>query len=189
MPEPGAAPARRAGRLLIAAPSLVDPNFNRAVLLMLEHGPEGALGVVLNRPTDLSARRALPGELGESFSESDVVHQGGPVQPDAVIVLADFTDPAAAASIAFDTVGVVDPQTSHAELSLRVRALRVYGGYAGWAAGQLEDEIAQEAWIDAAGQGEDVFTSEPERLWRRVLERKGGPYVLIARMPEDPSLN
>jgi putative transcriptional regulator len=185
----GPTPDSRRGRLLVASPSLLDPNFRRSVVLMLEHSPEGALGLVLNRPTPLLAREALPGPLGEAMPAEERVHQGGPVQPDAVIVLADFAEPARAASIAFGTVGIVAPDAGEDGLEGNVRAIRAFGGYAGWAGGQLEQEIGEEAWIDAAGLAEDVFTQEPEALWSRVLERKGGSWRLISRMPEDPSLN
>ncbi len=182
------APQNRTGRLLVASPSLVDPNFRRAVVLMLEHSAEGALGVVLNRPTPLIAREALPESLADRMPEGEHVYQGGPVQPEAVIVLADFEDPTEAASIAFDTVGVLDPDAG-VENVAPVRAIRAYGGYAGWGDGQLEGEVEQEAWIDAPCGLEDVFTDDPDGLWSRVLDRKGGSYRLVARMPEDPSLN
>jgi putative transcriptional regulator len=178
----------RKGRLLVASPSLLDSNFRRSVVLMLEHAPEGALGLVLNRPTGLSVRDALPDRLAAAMPEGAVIHEGGPVQPEAVIVLADFEDLAGAAQMAVGTVGVVDPEAA-SDLDGRVRAVRAFGGYAGWAGGQLEREIAEEAWIDAPCQPHDVFTDEPEALWSRVLERKGGRYRLVARMPEDPSVN
>jgi putative transcriptional regulator len=191
-PEPpGAeeAPANRRGRLLVASPSLVDPNFRRAVVLLLEHSEEGALGLVLNRPTPLVAKEALPGALAGAMPEDERVYQGGPVQPEAVIVLADFSDAALAASVAFGTVGIVDPDADASRLGEGVRAIRAYGGYAGWGEGQLEREIAEEAWIDAAAAPEDVFGDDPDGLWSRVLERKGGTWRLIARMPENPSVN
>ena len=192
VPEPPAAqgaPENRKGRLLVASPSLADPNFRRAVVLMLEHSDEGALGLVLNRPTPLVAREALPGALAEAMPEDERVYQGGPVQPEAVIVLADFSDATLAASVAFDMVGIVDPDADASRLDEGVRAIRAYGGYAGWGEGQLEREIAEEAWIDAVCLPEDVFTDDPERLWSRVLDRKGGSWRILARLPEDPSLN
>jgi putative transcriptional regulator len=182
-------PANRRGRLLVASPSLADPNFRRAVVLMIEHSEEGALGLVLNRPTPLVAREALPGPLAESMPEGERVHQGGPVQPEAVIVLADFLDEALAASLAFDRVGIVDPDADASRLGGAVRAIRAYGGYAGWGDGQLEREIADEAWIDAAPTADDVFGADADGLWSRVLERKGGTWRLIARIPENPSVN
>jgi putative transcriptional regulator len=182
-------PENRKGRLLVASPSLAEPNFRRAVVLMLEHSEEGALGLVLNRPTPLVAREALPGALADAMPDDERVYQGGPVQPEAVIVLADFSDTSLAASVAFDMVGIVDPDADASRLEGGVRAIRAYGGYAGWGEGQLEREIAEEAWIDAAPAAEDVFGADPDRLWSRVLERKGGTWRLIARMPENPSVN
>jgi putative transcriptional regulator len=192
VPEPpgaGDAAETRRGRLLVASPSLADPNFRRAVVLMLEHSEEGALGLVLNRPTPLVAREALPGALADAMPDDERVYQGGPVQPEAVIVLADFSDATLAASVAFDMVGIVDPDADASRLGDGVRAIRAYGGYAGWGEGQLEREIAEEAWIDAAPAAEDVFGGDPDGLWSRVLERKGGTWRLIARMPENPSVN
>lgn len=183
------APVSRRGRLLVAAPTLDDPNFHRTVVLMLEHSPEGALGLVLNRPTELLAHDALPPELGEALPAGEYVHQGGPVQPEAVILLADFVDPAGAATLTFGSVGIVDPGADVAGLGESVRAIRAFGGYAGWSDGQLEQEIADEAWIDATGIAADVFTDEPDRLWSAVLDRKGGSWRVLARLPEDPTLN
>ena len=177
------------GRLLVAVPSLVDPSFHRSVVLMLEHTSEGALGLVLNRPTELLARDALPPPLAEALPVSERVHQGGPVQPEAVIVLADFAAPELSAGITFGSVGIVDPDADPTLLPPQIRAIRAFGGYAGWSGGQLEEEVAQEAWIDAVALSDDVFTDAPDALWGRVLERKGGRFRLIARMPEDPSLN
>ena len=177
------------GKLIVASPSLTDPNFMRTVVLMLEHSAEGALGVVLNRPTDLLAREALPDEIAQALPEDALVHSGGPVQPEAVILLADFAAEEDAAGIAFGSVGIVDPAVDPDGLGDRVRAIRAFGGYAGWSAGQLEDEFAQEAWIEAEVAVEDVFTSAPTALWARVLERKGGAFRLVARMPDDPSMN
>lgn len=183
------APENRRGRLLVASPALQDPNFQRAVVLMLEHSTEGALGLVLNHPTTLLARDALPGPLAEAMSLGEHIHRGGPVQPEAVIVLAEFDRPEMAASIAFADVGVVDPDAESDGLDAGVRSLRAFGGYAGWSGGQLEQEIAEEAWIDAEPESADVFTAEAEGLWARVLERKGGAWRIIARMPDDPSQN
>lgn len=186
-PEQG--PRFRRGRLLVAAPTLLDPNFRRAVVLMLEHSDEGALGLVLNRPTGIGAREAIPPPLGAALGEDEVIHSGGPVQPEAVIVLADFVDPADAATIAFGSVGIVDPRGEAHELAGRVRSLRAFGGYAGWGGGQLESEIAEGAWFDVEGRPADVFAADAGALWARVVARKGGAYRLVARMPEDPSRN
>ena len=183
-----APPENRHGRLLVAAPALEDPNFRRTVVLMIEHSEAGALGLVLNRPTPLVSREALPAGLADLMPEEERVHQGGPVQPEAVILIADFEDASKAASIAFGTVGVVDPDAEGARHG-GVRAIRAFGGYAGWSAGQLERELAEDAWVDVAADADDVFTRDHRGLWSRVLERKGGSWRLIARMPEDPTVN
>jgi putative transcriptional regulator len=189
-PDPRAnAPRNRAGRLLVAAPTLMDPHFQRAVLVMIEHSEEGALGLVLNQPTQIQAVDALPEPLCEVVPKSAFIHCGGPVQPSAVIILAEFDAPERAAGIVIASIGVVDPDGALDDLSEYVSDLRVFGGYAGWAPGQLEAEIAEGAWIDVAALPEDIFTETPERLWSDVLERKGGVFRLIARMPTDPSLN
>ncbi len=183
-----AAESRR-GRLLVASPSLVDPSFHRTVVLLLEHSPEGALGVVLNRPLPLSTRESLPAPYASVVPEEERIHEGGPVEPDSVILLADFTIPDDASALTVGTIGVVDPATDIEALAARIRSIRAFGGYSGWAPGQLEAEIAAEAWIDAVCLASDVFTGDPEGLWSAVLERKGGNFRLVARMPEDPSLN
>lgn len=183
------APVNRRGRLLVAAPSLIDPNFRRAVVLMLEHSPDGALGVVLNRPSTTRAVDVLPEPLGQLLPEDELVHEGGPVQPEAVIVLADFRNPEQAADAVLGSVGIVNPHESPAALAGALSAVRAFGGYAGWSEGQLEQEIAEEAWIDAPCRAEDVFTDDPQHLWARALERKGGRWRIIARLPEDPSVN
>ena len=151
-------------------------------MLVLEHSEEGALGVVLNRPSETSVEDAVP-VLGQLADGGDVVHVGGPVGPDTVIALGAFDDPADAASVVFDDIGLVDPDSPSPSL----RALRVYAGHAGWAPGQLDGELEADAWItEPASAGDPFYDGD---LWSEVLDRKGGGYTLIARMPEDPSLN
>jgi len=184
------APRWRRGRLLVAAPHLdEDPNFRRAVVLVLEHADEGALGIVLNRPMEVRAQEALPEPLATVVSEGSAVHRGGPVQPGTVIVLADFEDTATAGGITFGTVGILDPDAVEGGGSLGIRRARAFGGYSGWGGGQLEVEIQADAWIDAEPDADDVFTDDPETLWRTVLERAGGSFRLMASAPEDPLLN
>ena len=167
--------------LLVASPGLTD-FFRRTVVLVLEHSEEGALGLVLNRPTETEVADAAP-ELADLAEPGDVVRLGGPVAPDTVIVLARFDEPGDAASLVVGDVGVVDPEGGTPELL----ASRVYAGHAGWAPGQLDGELEQEAWIVTEARPEDPFVDGD--LWSRVLDRKGGGYTLLARMPEDPSLN
>jgi putative transcriptional regulator len=175
------------GRLLIASPALTDPNFSRSVVLITEHGPDGAMGVVLNRPSEIEVDDVAP-ELGD-IAEGEPVFIGGPVQPQALVVLARFSDTDAAAWVVCDDVGFVAAETEYSELPEVVRRGRVYAGYSGWGSGQLEDELAEEAWIVEPPRPTELFAEDPETLWADVLARKGGQFALIARMPDDPTLN
>jgi putative transcriptional regulator len=175
------------GSLLIASPALVDPNFARSVVLITEHGPEGAMGVVLNRPSEIEVGEVAP-ELAEVV-DGEPVFVGGPVQPQALVVLAEFDRIDAAAWIVVEDVGFVAADAEYSELSDVVRRGRVYAGYSGWGAGQLEAELGEEAWIVEPPLPAELFPDDPEALWQDVLARKGGQFALIARMPDDPSLN
>jgi putative transcriptional regulator len=175
------------GHLLIAGPSLVDPNFWRTVILVGEHSEEGALGVVLNRASEATVDEAIP-ELAALVDDLGPVHVGGPVQPSAIVVLADFVEPERAGSLVLDSVGFLPPEVDPDELG-ELRQARVYAGYAGWGPGQLDGELEEGSWIVEPALPEDVFTAEPDTLWSDVLRRKGGPFGVLALMPPDPSLN
>jgi putative transcriptional regulator len=175
------------GHLLIAGPSLVDPNFWRTVVLVGEHSEEGALGVVLNRASDAAVDETVP-ELMILADGLGHVHVGGPVQPSAIVVLADFLEPERAASLVLDSVGFLPAEVDPTTLGELKRA-RVFAGYAGWGPGQLDGELEEGSWIVEPALPEDVFTSDPDALWSDVLRRKGGPFGVLALMPPDPSLN
>ena len=175
------------GKLLIASPALVDPNFARTVVLITEHNDEGAMGVVLNRPSE-TAVEDVASELSELVVD-EPVFIGGPVQPQALVVLAEFNDPEAAAWIVAADVGFVSAESEYDDLGRAIRRGRVYAGYSGWGAGQLEGELAEDAWIVEAPMPAELFPDDPLTLWQDVLARKGGQFALIARMPDDPSLN
>jgi putative transcriptional regulator len=174
------------GQLLIAGPTLLDPNFWRTVVLVVEHNEEGALGLVLNRPSETVVSDAVP-ELDELIDGDELLYIGGPVQPAAVVVLARFEDPSDSALIAFDDVGVLgsnDPTESGGVIEGRA-----FVGHAGWGSGQLESEIERGDWILEPAGRSDSFSESPRDLWASVLTRKGGSYALVARMPPDPSSN
>ncbi len=175
------------GKLLIASPALGDPNFSRTVVLITEHGDEGAMGIVLNRPADAEVSEVLP-ELSDIAVE-EPIFVGGPVQPEALVVLGEFSDPDKAAWIVVADVGLVSADTDIEDLPGAVRRGRVYAGFSGWGPGQLEDELEEDAWIVEPPIPPELFPDDPSTLWSDVLERKGGQYALVARMPEDPSLN
>ena len=175
------------GQLLIASPALLDPNFRRAVVLVTEHTDEGAAGLVLNRPSPVPVAEAVPA-LEPLVDDGEQVWVGGPVQTDAVLVLGEFVDPEDAAVPLFGALGFPSLDEPASVLVATTRR-RVFAGYAGWGAGQLEDELAREDWIIEPALPDDAFTETPDALWSDVLRRKGGVYELVARMPEDPSVN
>jgi putative transcriptional regulator len=177
------------GQLLIAGPALHDPSFWRTVVLVVEHTEEGALGLVLNRPSETTVGEAVP-QLGEIVDAAAEVFVGGPVQPQGVIVLARFEDPEDAALLAFADVGVLGVDASDdEEPSADVNDGRAFVGHAGWGPGQLDSELERGDWILESAAAEDAFCTAPLELWANVLTRKGGSYALIARMPLDPSVN
>jgi len=175
------------GQLLIAGPALLDPNFWRTVVLVVEHTEAGALGVVLNRPSETSVLDAVD-RLDEFVDPAEPVYVGGPVQPSSVIVVAEFDDPSQAAIVAFDDVGVLGTGPS-TERASGVRRARAFVGHAGWGPGQLDGELERGDWIVETARREDAFATDAKELWRAVLTRKGGSYALVARMPADPSVN
>ena len=146
------------------------------------------MGVVLNRTADFSVADAAP-VLGDLVEPGEMVHTGGPVQPTAVVILAQFHDAASAACRCSATWASSAGDADFEALGPELGRARVFAGLAGWSPGQLEAELEREDWILEPALAEDVFTDDPEALWGAVLERKGGSFALLARMPPDPSLN
>jgi putative transcriptional regulator len=184
-----AQPDQLKGKLLVASPSIVDPNFSRTVVLLSEHGPEGAMGLVLNRPATSSVAEAVP-DLAWLAGDEEQVYVGGPVAETAVIVLAEFDRPEVAGALVADDLGFVGTDADDPEaLEGAIRRARVFAGHAGWGPGQLEEELEEEAWIVEPPRREEIFTEDAEGLWAAVLRRKGRQYALLATLPFDPSLN
>jgi putative transcriptional regulator len=177
------------GQLLVATPPLVDPNFDRSVVLLLEHGEDGALGIILNRPTDASLSTVLP-EWHAFATAPTVVFAGGPVAPEAVIALARGGHDGAEGWVSvLGEVGTVDVGRNPEELEFNLEALRVFVGYSGWAPGQLEAELEAEAWFVLATRATDPFSADPVHLWRDVLRRQRGRTAMFAHYPTDPEVN
>jgi putative transcriptional regulator len=177
------------GKLLVASPTLLDPNFSRTVVLIAEHTEDGAMGLVLNRPATTTVAEAVP-DLAWLAGDDDHVYVGGPVAETAVIVLAEFDRPEVAGAIVEGDLGFVGTDADEpAQLEDAVRRARVFAGHAGWGPGQLEDELAEDAWIVQPPLREEIFFEDPDELWAAVLRRKGRRYALLATMPPDPSLN
>ncbi len=176
------------GQLLIAGATLPDPNFARTVVLICQHSEEGALGLVLNRRGELVVGDVAP-ELAELVGEDAVIDSGGPVQPDALLVLGEFDDASYAGLPVIGSVGLMGDGRELCDLVDVTRRARAFAGYAGWGPGQLDAELERDDWFVAPAGIDDIFDPDADELWRRVLERKGGHFALVARMPIDPSVN
>jgi len=181
-----------AGRLLVAAPPLNDPNFERAVVLMLTHDADGAFGLVISRPTDVDSvgdEAALDDWITHTSAPS-VFFEGGPVQQNSIIGLARFDDSEERSWTSdvgggLHTVDLNSDATNASECS----ALRLFVGYSGWGAAQLDAELAEEHWYVLDAQRDDPFDRAPATLWRRVLERDPLHRNWVRNFPDDPSLN
>ncbi len=184
------------GKLLVANPRLVDPNFDRAVVLVLVHGDDGAIGVILNRPSDTELLDPLPRWSGLADHPS-CVFVGGPVSHDSVICLARVPAPAELESrVGPDGWRHVDGDLGTLDLDLdpdivggAVGSLRVFAGYAGWSGGQIEEELAAGGWWVLDATPEDAFCATPGDLWHLVLRRQPGELALVAAYPPDLNAN
>jgi putative transcriptional regulator len=179
------------GKLLIAEPLLGDPNFDRSVVLMIEHNEDGALGVVLNRPTELEVDAVLS-EWSDMAASPAVLYMGGPVEQNGVLALgrragADVEVPGWTSVLG--DVGTVDLHLEPHELAGRLSGIRFFAGYSGWGGGQLEGELDESAWLVVPAVADDVFAPDPETMWRSVLRRQGGRVAMLANFPAHPSLN
>ena len=174
------------GRLLIAGAGIGGESFRKTVILLAEHDEKGALGFVLNHPS-----RSLIEEIVPSLELPPVIddrfYLGGPVQPEIVAILAEFEDPADAPKVIFGSIGFApadDPVAAG-----RITRGRAFAGYSGWGPGQLEGEMEEGGWLVETPTPDDVFTPDPENLWRTVVQRKGSEFKLLSTMPFDPSSN
>lgn len=172
------------GKLLVASPKLSDANFLRTVVLLLAHSDEGALGVVLNRPSPSPLEDHLP-SWAPLAAPPKVVFFGGPVARGSVIALARPADAALASELTEVIAGIRAVDLSGDADSAPVEAVRVFSGHAGWGPGQLEAEVDAGAWIVVPAEGSEPLSSRPETLWRDVLRRQGGTTAMLASYPSD----
>ena len=180
-------------RLIVATPRLAAPPFRRGVVLVLDHDDGGALGVVLNRPTRVTVADVLPAWAGVA-SPPDVVFSGGPVSTNAALAVATLLPHTAEAAPLgwqrlYDSTGLVDLDAPPELVAGAFEGLRIFAGYAGWASGQLEEELAEGAWYVVEAEPSDVYGPEPDDLWRRVLRRQVGELAVVASFPDDPAMN
>ncbi|WP_312855967.1 YqgE/AlgH family protein [Nocardioides stalactiti] len=180
-----------AGMLLLASPDLLDPNFVDAVVLLLDVNDDGALGVVLNRPSALPVSEVLA-DWGDVVEEPEVLFQGGPVSADGALAVA-LASPGGESAVGFrvvvDRLGLLDLDTPAELVAGTVERLRIFAGYAGWGAGQLQDEIEEGSWYVVPGQPDDAFRLDTRDLWRQVMRRQPGDLAFHATRPADPDLN
>lgn len=187
---PGTPPTK--GRLLVATPPLEDANFDRTVVFVLEHHDEGAIGVVINRPSLEALDEPLDRWIDLQSAPSSVF-TGGPVEESALIALAETTEPLDTdreyLNPIVGTIASADLTADPALVAAEVRGVRVFRGYAGWGPGQLEGEIEAGAWLVLDSEPGDVFSDRPDELWRTVLRRQPGRLAWLADVPDDLSAN
>lgn len=183
-------PSSLSGRLLVATPGVLeDDNFRRTVVLLLEHSENGALGVILNRPSATRVDEPFPG-WDAVCAEPPQLFKGGPVQQGMIIALGrprDGVDPEEGWQPVVDggRLGTVDLRKAAWELAPSFESIRVFAGYSGWSSGQLENEIRLGAWIVVDAQPWDAFHNDPAHLWAAVLRRQGGKLAMFANYPVD----
>lgn len=171
------------GKLLLANGSLFGDVFRQTVILMADHDEDGAMGFVVNRPSEMVVDRQ---ESAEHLDVVDaVVYSGGPVQQGLLTVIAEFASVEHAARLIFGAVGFLDLE---AVAPTAVRRARVFAGYSGWGPGQLEGELAEGSWVITEPTADLVF-GDTEEMWREALRRMGGEYALMSTMPYDPGMN
>ena len=188
MSESTPPPVSTKARLLVAVPGLLDPNFRRTVVLVLEHNDDGALGLVLNRTRLVGGAEAVP-HWANRLAWPSKLHEGGPVSTASIIGLGlGPAEPVDGISPLLGRRGVVDLHRDPMDLP-GVDEVRLFSGYAGWTAGQLKTELAAGGWLVADASEEDVRTDDPEGLWRIVLARQVGMVELLSDYPDAPNLN
>lgn len=173
-----------ADQLLIAKPDMGDPNFARTVIHLIEHDENGALGVVLNRPMTIPVSEHFE-QLAERVSYPAMFFEGGPVASGSVVAIG---------SNGLGAVELVDLDTITKGSTPLPDQLRLFAGYSGWAAGQLESELVGGSWFvadtfrDDLGR-DDIFGARPGDLWRTVLRRQPRPISQMALYPDDLIVN
>ena len=177
------------GQLILDQGKLHGSFFHRTVILICQHDAEGAFGLVLNRAAPNKVGDALVANLPEKIKE-EPLYLGGPVQPQALSYLHKGNFVPDANVLPNLSLGhSLDTLLDLAESFSPDEQLKIFAGYAGWAAGQLEDEMKRDTWMTHPASLELVFTADPAKLWPSILREKGFKYRLIAEGPEDPSWN
>ncbi len=175
------------GKLLLASPRLVDPNFARSVVLMIQHNDQGALGLILNRPLQISVQKACEQSLGEPCEVEGVLHQGGPCEGPLMVLHGNemVKDADVLPGVFFTT----EKSKIESLLKHQIGQARYFVGYAGWSPGQLEEEMELDSWIVADAASANVFDDQAN-LWAKLMrQRLLGQWVDPSRIPDDPTVN
>ena len=178
----------RAGELLVSTPLIGGPEFARTLVLLLNVDDDGALGVIINRPSEIAVETVLD-RWTDLVSPPAVLFRGGPVEPDGAVCVARLAEGAAPPDGWRAVVGPLGLVDLDEPVSGPFDAARIYAGYAGWSAGQLEGELAEGAWVVVPAEPGDLAAVDPETLWRSVLRRQPVPTSYLATMPTDPTRN
>jgi putative transcriptional regulator len=177
------------GQLLLDGGQLVGSFFHHTVVLICQHDPEGAFGLVINRVSENKVGEVLVADLPEPLRES-LVYVGGPVQSGALSYLhAGDLLPDANVMDGLKIGHSVDELVELSETMVEPAKIRVFAGYAGWSPGQLDEEMKRAAWISHPASLDLIFHADPQNLWSFVLKKKGWQYRLLADSPPDLSWN
>jgi len=178
-------PDNLTGSLLVATPAMTDPNFRRSILFLSHHSQaEGSMGFVINRPLAGSLRDLVPS--GAELLDGAPVYYGGPVAQDRIIA-ASLQWREEPPTVAFQAFSWPENEDHFSELWRD--GLRIFIGHSGWAAGQLESELAAQAWFVVPPSRDLVEMTEPQTAWRNLLRRTDPTLKLLAEAPDDPTLN
>lgn len=177
-------------RLLISVPDMGDPNFDQTVVFVIDHEEGGALGVVINRPSESPVSDHIA-DLDVELASPPVLFIGGPVSIGGILAIGRRKldrQPSHVVALS-GPLALIEPDALVEGTVEGVEAVRIFTGYSGWAAGQLDGELAAGAWHVVDAMPDDVLCAEPEQLWRRVMRRQGGRLAAHGLYPEDPSVN
>ncbi|HXT38851.1 MAG TPA: YqgE/AlgH family protein [Candidatus Angelobacter sp.] len=177
------------GQLLLDGGKLRGSFFHRAVVLVCQHDPEGAFGLVLNRSSGNEVGEVIVADMADSLKKLQL-YLGGPVQPQALSFL--HADSFLLNSNVMPNLNVGHSLDDLVELGQgfsSTQQLRIFAGYAGWSPGQLDDEMKREAWLTHPASIELVFSTDAGELWKTILRQKGWKYRLLSETPEDLSWN
>ena len=182
------------GKFLLASPEMGDPNFERSVILVVQHGPEGAMGLVLNQPTGTAVAEVLGDEIEAECGTGEMLYRGGPCEGPLMVLHGDPTH--GQEQVLDGLYFATEREYVEPALSGAVSPARFFAGYSGWGAGQLEGELAAEAWSVLEADAATVLASTPAAqvdVWRKLIRVQASGTLFKdwnpKIVPRDPSMN